>query len=292
MKTLKIRGKEYAQQQTRAALDLVVNAFKTGDVPKAIANAFLLDASGIPMAEWSRRNRALAVIQAMALKSARYDARSYNAWKRVGRTVKKGEKSIKIFKPWTIKKTDEETGEERYIVIGFVPHSVFDYSQTEGEELPEYEAANRTIEEMPLVNVARNFGLEVSPGITQFLGAAGYFDNNQDRVAMGVANVSTFLHELVHAAEAKSGIKMVPGQDPAQEITAEVGGAVLATILGMEYEADLGGAYEYVERYAKQVDAEPHKAVLDLTTRIINVVEFILDKARELAEPEAEAVPA
>src|SRR5512137_1626295 len=61
----------------------------------------------------------------------------FNAWKDLGRFVKKGERALNVLAPMTGKKVDEETGEERYIVFGFKVVSVFDLSQTDGEPLPE-----------------------------------------------------------------------------------------------------------------------------------------------------------
>ena len=62
----------------------------------------------------------------------------YQTWKKFRRHVKKGEKSIKVIAPAPYKKTVEENGEEKVIVV---PHfkvvSAFDVSQTEGKPLPE-----------------------------------------------------------------------------------------------------------------------------------------------------------
>lgn len=60
----------------------------------------------------------------------------YNTWKKLKRQVRKGEKAIKILAPLRRKVEDEE-GETKYVVSGFRAVSVFDLSQTEGEELPD-----------------------------------------------------------------------------------------------------------------------------------------------------------
>lgn len=65
---------------------------------------------------------------------------SYNRWKEFGRQVKKGEKSLKILAPIKkkIPKKDDEGDEEiRIALCGFKTVSVFDISQTEGQDLPE-----------------------------------------------------------------------------------------------------------------------------------------------------------
>lgn len=60
----------------------------------------------------------------------------YGVWQSLGRQVRKGEKSIGIFAPMVRKKRDEDTGEEKRFVSGFRVVSVFDISQTDGEDVP------------------------------------------------------------------------------------------------------------------------------------------------------------
>jgi antirestriction protein ArdC len=68
----------------------------------------------------------------------------YNQWRKVGRYVMKGEKAIWILAPCiytkrTLKEIvsddDEEIEEEKKVLKGFIPVCVFDYSQTDGDEL-------------------------------------------------------------------------------------------------------------------------------------------------------------
>ncbi len=59
----------------------------------------------------------------------------YQAWKKLKRQVRKGEKSIKIFAPLR-QKVETDDDESKYIIRGFRSVSVFDISQTDGEELP------------------------------------------------------------------------------------------------------------------------------------------------------------
>jgi antirestriction protein ArdC len=63
----------------------------------------------------------------------------YRKWQEFGRQVAKGQKAIKIlgYSPKKITEKDEATGEERTrTVVRFPVLSVFDVSQTEGDELP------------------------------------------------------------------------------------------------------------------------------------------------------------
>ena len=70
----------------------------------------------------------------------------FNAWKKLGRTVMKGEKGIRIMAPisYRRRKSDAEQPEAkdddespRPVLAGFKVVSVFDISQTEGKTLPE-----------------------------------------------------------------------------------------------------------------------------------------------------------
>lgn len=62
----------------------------------------------------------------------------YTTWKsKFSRTVKKGEKGIKILAPIMKKiENNSDTDEEEHVVVGYRIVSVFDVSQTEGKPLP------------------------------------------------------------------------------------------------------------------------------------------------------------
>lgn len=59
----------------------------------------------------------------------------FNAWKHLGRHVRKGEHGIRILAPCRYKIAETETGEDIWRLAGFTTVSVFDISQTEGAEL-------------------------------------------------------------------------------------------------------------------------------------------------------------
>src|SRR4051794_2711651 len=58
----------------------------------------------------------------------------YNAWLKMHRYVKNGERAIKIIVPMTKKVASEDSEEERKLIFG--TGNVFDHSQTDGEPLP------------------------------------------------------------------------------------------------------------------------------------------------------------
>jgi hypothetical protein len=87
----------------------------------------------------------------------------------------------------------------------------------------------------------------------------------------------------VHQAEHRLGALTRRGQDQEQEIVAELGGAVLLTVLGQRVEADWGGAYRYIKSYAKAKDGEGLlREVMCVTGRMAAAVTHILDEAEQL----------
>jgi antirestriction protein ArdC len=60
----------------------------------------------------------------------------FATWKSLGRSVRKGERAIRILAPMVGRRVRGEDGEDRRPVFGFRSVAVFDVSQTEGDELP------------------------------------------------------------------------------------------------------------------------------------------------------------
>lgn len=135
----------------------------------------------------------------------------YRAWQSMDRVVKKGEKSIGILAPLIKKVEDPKSGEEERRVFGFRRASVFDYSQTYGEPLPEVpvpvldsEAGKELYDR--LEGVARDERLTVDRGSERFTGrpnTMGWYDRNRRLIAVR-ADVSqlqatkTLAHETAH----------------------------------------------------------------------------------------------
>lgn len=66
----------------------------------------------------------------------------FKSWKKQGRTVRKGEKALRILAPRISKRKDKD-GEEKKDIFGFVLVPVFDITQTEGEDIPTMETRFR-----------------------------------------------------------------------------------------------------------------------------------------------------
>ena len=101
-------------------------------------------------------------------------------------------------------------------------------------------------------------------------------------IELGVKNLSTWAHELVHAADDRNGSLKEKGQHWRSETVAELGGAVLLEILGFSHEADLGGCFGYIQSYATKEKIGAAEACLRVLERTCQAVTLILDTAEQI----------
>lgn len=266
-------------RNARRVAENIIAAFESGNVPRPLAQVFI-HRSGIPMDEWSYLNRFMCALAGCT------DARGFKQWQQVGRHVRKGETArtwilVPLVKKGSRPDEDGERAdgdEEGPVLYGFRESPVFDISQTEGEPLPEQEEHQAFIDSRPLLDVAKRFGLRVEVFDAKRKGALGSY--NRQRIGLGVENLSTWLHELVHAADDRLGNLKERGQHWASETVAELGGATLAVLLGEEEAADIGGAYEYIKAYAERAGIQPVTACRQVLERTAEAIQLILDTAQ------------
>ncbi len=267
------------------AANRIVDAFRSGNLPKALAPVFVQRDDDIPCRKWSWNNQLLTAL-------AGYDdARGFRQWKQTGRSVKKGEKSFQILAPVTVKRTvidDAGNESDGCAVVGFKSVAVFGYEQTEGAPLADRIEAERFIDSLPLIDVARAWGLSVATYSGQSGKALGKYRPGH-AIALGVENHSTWAHELMHAADDRLGALTERGQHWRSETVAELGGAVLLECIGESSEADLGGCWRYVEAYAKAAEIDAVTACLRVLKRVCDAVALILDTADSLDKEPQEA---
>jgi hypothetical protein len=90
-----------------------------------------------------------------------------------------------------------------------------------------------------------------------------------------VKNLSTWAHELIHAADHRNGKLTELGQHWRSETVAELGGAVLLRVLGHDHDADFGRCWQYIENYASRQKMDVLKAcnvVLERTCEAVALV--------------------
>ena len=192
----------------------------------------------------------------------------FRKWQELGRQVRKGEKSIRIMAPMSVKERDEageETG-ERVTFFRSVP--VFDIAQTDGEPLPEVprepitgDSHARYLE--PLKDLARSMGLAVYE-YEPTSAAQGFYDEKGRRIVISTelapnGKVHTLVHELAHA----HGVTYKEYSRGEAEVIVETAATIVCGSLGLDtsgesipYIAGWGedGDLEAIRKHAETVD--------------------------------------
>jgi len=213
----------------------------------------------------------------------------FNAWRKMNRFVRKGEKAIWILAPMVHKNADAEAGESDRVIRGFKPVPVFDVAQTDGQELPE--VCIRLTGDQPgdvysqLRSVAHGLGFTVEE---DFLGGGTNGDccHTDKRIRIEARNderqqVKTLAHELAHAILHEPG-EGRPDSRPLLELEAESVAYVVCQNLGIET-SDY--SFGYVATWAGGND-EAQKAIRASGSRIQRTADTILTAlgGEELAE--------
>jgi hypothetical protein len=254
----------------------ILTAFERPEtLPEKLAPMFIKRTQEIPCENWSWRNRFLTMLADTS------DARGYKQWIKAGRNVKKGSKAFHILAPCVKHIADKVTGEKKSIVTGFRATSVFRAEDTEGEDLAYWTStALQHLTNLPLKEVAEQWGLRVELAQSQH-GEQGSFSAANQTIKVATLDANVFLHELLHAADKKLGSLVERGQHWKSETVAEFGSAILAQCIGLESK-NLGGAYSYIESYAKAAEKTPQSACMECLDRICKAVDLIIQTAQEM----------
>jgi hypothetical protein len=173
------------------------------------------------------------------------------------------------------------------VVVGFRGVSVFGLGQTEGQPLPSGNPeTERWVASLPLLEVAKAWNLSVEVFGGAEAGVLGLYRRGVG-IALGTRNLSTWSHELLHAADDRLGNLTEKGQHWRSEIVGELGGAVLLRLLSYEEDCDLGGCKEYLQRYADEAGLDVIDACGLLLDRTCLAVSLFLDTAGLLMATEA-----
>jgi antirestriction protein ArdC len=258
----------------------IVEKFKNpSSLPAPLATIFIRRKDQSPCRSWSFGNQLIVAMHGYS------EARGFRQWQEVGRHVKKGERACYILAPCTRKiEAEGEDGatEETTAVYGFRSVPVFGLQQTDGPPLPVDTETNAWLEGLPLRDVAEAWGLEIQA----FNGGGrthGYISPSTNTIALGVENLSTWCHEMIHAADARNIGGLKPGQRVDQETVAQLGSAILLTLLGKPVDADLGHCWRYIESYVAKTGKATVDVCLELLNRTCRAVDLILSTAEEIA---------
>jgi hypothetical protein len=269
-------------RHTKEVAQRIIDAFKQpAQLPAALAPIFIHRDDDVPCRKWSWHNQLLVAL------CGTVDARGIKQWNKANRKVKKGSSAIWILAP-CVKKVTEESNDgedrERQVIYGFRSVPVFAAEDTEGEPLPEGDDRyDSWVKDLPLAEVAEAWGINIGTFSHDGSDPLGYYRyaTNGQAVMLGVENLATWAHELVHAADHR--VSNLKGEKWHKEIVAELGGALLLECLGMSHDADLGGAFSYIERYAADAKKDTVKACIEVLDRVCNCVKLILDTAESTA---------
>ncbi|MCD4811249.1 antirestriction protein [bacterium] len=249
--------------KVKQVLSLITDKFKSGDIPKAVAYA-MFPIPDIPCSKWSLLNRTLMFL------SGTQDGRGFKQWQKADRFVKKGSKAIYILVPF-IKKL-EDGSDEKQVLYGFGCKPVFRVGDTEGESL-DYEQIE--LPDLPLLQRAEEWGISVKaiPGNYRYY---GYYSFKAGEIALATPEEKTFFHELSHAGHEKIKGTLKAGQDPFQEIVAELSAAVLCKLVGKQQNDTVGNSYRYIEKYAEKIKMSSYHACLKVMSETEKVLNLIL----------------
>ncbi len=192
----------------------------------------------------------------------------YRRWQNMGRQVRKGEKGLRILAPVTRKKTDDDDRQEsdkeqktKRIVTGFRAASVFDISQTDGEELPKLHKYSGDPEDN--LNRLKAFVAERKIELLMECvegGALGVSEEGRIRVRPDLDPPTTFAvlahevaHELLHKGQRRAKTTRAIRETEAEAVSYAVCSAV-----GLE---SFQTSSDYIQLH--QGDAEKLRASLD-----------------------------
>lgn len=162
-------------------------------------------------------------------------------WKELGRSVKKGEKGIRILAPiiGVRRKKDEEankdvTKQNTAVLVGFRSAYVFDVSQTEGAELPELreisgdvgENRDKLIGFIERQDIELVFTERIAPALGMSYGGRIAILPGQSKAEEFSTLVHELAHEMLHKAERRTATTKTVRETEAEAIAFVIGKAV------------------------------------------------------------------
>jgi len=197
----------------------------------------------------------------------------YNAWMKLGRYVRKGERGIPIFAPCTQAVPDpDDAGEKIRKVVGYKIVYVFDVSQTEGKPLPEAPivAQGDGSELLPVLEgiaVDLGVGLEYTSMFGSHHGTSYGGRIEVDSKLDDAGKASVIVHELAHELLHKGPDRMLLSSRQ-RETEAESTAYVVCSHFGLDSAAP---------NYLALWETEPEQ-IVEAFQRIRDVAASLIDK--------------
>ncbi len=211
----------------KVIFDEILEQFESGNVASLVSVAVFPPSHDCPSEKWSFINRFVMIM------AGTFDARTFLQWKQVDRRVLKGRKAIYILAPIVQKTTkinDDGEEEEKSYISGYRAIPVFRYEDTTGKPLPD---KLDLLREIPFYSRAHEWGINVTTIPVNNI-CLGFYTPRSETIALATPDESVFFHELAHAAHRRVYGELNPGQEPLQEIIAELSAAVLSRYAGKQ----------------------------------------------------------
>lgn len=206
----------------------------------------------------------------------------FNAWRKLHRFVKKGEKGIVIMAPvtrvvGTVKQRDEDDAEasaDLRSIVNVKPVYVFDISQTDGQPLPEFASVRGDpkgyTSKLKSLLASKSIGLEYASNIGGALGASS---GQKIRILQGLDPAEEFavlVHELAHAM-LHAGKRGSEVSRTIRETEAEAVAFVVCQAVGLHSGT---AASDYIQLYRGdgKTLAESLNAIRDTASEIIATI--------------------
>lgn len=177
---------------------------------------------------------------------------TFNRWKEMGRSVKKGSKAKAILRPITVKLKDDldAEGNPKQITKFKLVNALFTVSETEGDELPEYTppewSEERALGELDIKRVP----FAVLDGNAQ-----GYsFERNVAINPVAAYPLKTMFHELAHVVlghTATDKMKDYATHRGVMEFQAEATAYLCMNDVGALEHMDASGSRGYIQSWLK-----------------------------------------
>jgi hypothetical protein len=182
-------------------------------------------------------------------KPAAIHVAGFHAWNKLGRHVREGEKGIFILAPMVRKSEIAKSASAEHVLLGFRSCIVFDYSQTEGRDLPNIGTVSgdplnyqeRLAEFVAAQGIALHYAAEIAP-------ARGVSEGGKITLLPGMSPAETFAtlvhecaHEILHRKHNRAEISKCQ-----RETEAEAVAFVVCRAIGL----DTGNACQnYIQLY-------------------------------------------
>ena len=244
-------------------LDEIIDQAFSQDID-AVNEFITLWSSNLNLHEYSIGNVILAFFQYPELSMLA----GFKKWQKLGRTVRKGEKAIRILAPLTRKVKDKDTNEDIYLVKGFRYVNVFDVNQTEGDNL-DFGHQDKVKGDISFNKIKQ---ISPLPVVVKYSGTSNA-NVNKERILIAPKDneaqmVSSLLHEIAHYKFGHVGSNL---DKAIKEIEAEAVSYIVSRYLGLQNDK----SKYYIRSWCSSTEELRARKVISVAEAIIRDIEAL-----------------